>query len=45
MYTIMYTIWFKVGDETVSADAESLEAARILWDTLSREFRMISPRP
>ena len=45
MYTIMHTMWFKVGEETCSADAESLEAARILWDALSREFHMLSQRP
>ena len=45
MYTIMHTIWFKVEDETCSADAESLDVARILWDALSSKFHMVSPRP
>ena len=45
MYTIMYTIWFKYGDETYSVDAESLAVARVVWDTLASVFQMLSARP
>ena len=45
MYTIMYSIWFKSGDETCYVEAESLAVARIVWDALAGGYHMVSPRP